>query len=246
MLIAIVVIKQCKNSNAPAPKPKVTNNDRTKDPATNPTDRDKGFDRRTSLLEYSQHAKCRMQCRKISQAEVEEIMRDGKINYTKSDLQNARCPRYAVEGLTNDNQRVRIVYAQCNESTTVVTVIDLETDFKCELLYRVMREGFCDFVGSLVANNKLGGNHEYGDKNENQIWTDLKNELCNANTGNWLYNYSSVKDKPADLGYYVGYKIAEEYYKNAADKKQAITDIIEMTDPLKFLALSKYDQKPKK
>ena len=122
----------------------------------------------------------------------------------------------------------------------------LETDFKCELLYRVMREGFCDFVGSLVTDNKLGSNHDYGDKNENQIWAELKNELCNSNTGNWLYNYSSVKNKPADLGYYVGYKIAEEYYKNAADKKQAITDIIEMTDPLKFLALSKYDQKPKK
>ncbi len=83
MLIAIVVIKQCKNSNEPAPKPKVTNNDKPKDPASNPTNRDKGFDRRTSFLEYSNHAKCRMQCRKISQAEVEEIMRDGKINYKK-------------------------------------------------------------------------------------------------------------------------------------------------------------------
>jgi hypothetical protein len=131
MLIAIVVIKQCKNNNAPVPKPKVINTDKPKDPASNPTDRDKGFDRRTALLEYSKHAKCRMQCRKISEAEVEEIMRGGKINYTKSDLQNARCPRYAVEGVTNDDQRVRIVYAQCNESTTVVTVIDLETDFTC-------------------------------------------------------------------------------------------------------------------
>lgn len=131
MVIAIVVIKQCKNSTAPTPKPTVTNNDRPKDPASNPTNRDKGFDRRTALLEYSKHAKCRMQCRHISEAEVEEIMREGKINYAKSDLQNARCPRYAVEGLTNDNQRVRIVYAQCNEATTVVTVIDLETDFTC-------------------------------------------------------------------------------------------------------------------
>ncbi len=131
LLIAVIVIRQFKNSNEPAPKPKVTNTDKPKDPASNPTDRDKGFDRRTALLEYSNHAKCRMKCRKISQAEVEEIMRNGNINYNKSDLQNARCPRYAVEGETSDDQRVRIVYAQCNESTTVVTVIDLETDFKC-------------------------------------------------------------------------------------------------------------------
>ncbi len=131
MVIIILVIKQFKNRNAPTPKPNVTNSDRPKDPASNPTNRDKGFERRTALLEYSNHAKCRMQCRKISQAEVEEIMRDGKINYNKSDLQNARCPRYAVEGVTNDNQRVRIVYAQCNDKTVVVTVIDLETDFTC-------------------------------------------------------------------------------------------------------------------
>lgn len=132
LAVALIVIKQYKSSKEPVHKPKVTNNDRPKDPASNPTDRDKGFDRRTSYLKYSNHAKCRMQCRKISQVEVEEIMRDGKINYNKSDLDNARCPRYAVEGVTSDDQRVRIVYAQCNESTTVVTVIDLETDFKCD------------------------------------------------------------------------------------------------------------------
>ena len=132
LAITLFVIKQYKSSKEPVPKPKVTDNDRPKDPASNPTDRDKGFDRRTSYLKYSNHAKCRMQCRKITQAEVEEIMREGKINYNKSDLDNARCPRYAVEGVTSDDQRVRIVYAQCNESTTVVTVIDLETDFKCD------------------------------------------------------------------------------------------------------------------
>lgn len=131
MVAAIIVIKQCKKGNEPVPKPKVTNNDKPRDPATNNTDRDKGFERRTALLEYSNHAKCRMQCRKISQAEVEDVMRNGKINYNKSDLQNARCPRYAVEGRTADEQRVRIVYAQCNDKTVVVTVIDLETDFQC-------------------------------------------------------------------------------------------------------------------
>ena len=100
-------------------------------PAVKKINRDRGFDRRTSFLKYSKHAECRMDCRKISRKEVEEIMREGTINYKKSDVKNARCPRYAVEGRTSDAQSVRIVYAQCNESTTVVTVIDLETDFAC-------------------------------------------------------------------------------------------------------------------
>ncbi len=129
LTLAIFFIKKYQEKKV-VPKPRVTNNDRPKDPASNP-DRERGFDRRTSFIDYSNHAKCRMQCRQISQSEVEEIMREGKINYNKSDLKNGRCPRYAVEGITDDEQRVRIVFAQCNESTVVVTVIDLETEFSC-------------------------------------------------------------------------------------------------------------------
>ena len=124
------VIRQCKDRRPVAAKPveKVVR-PKTSDDAV--VDRDKGFDRRVSYLEYSKHAKCRMQCRKITEAEVEEVMLEGKINYNKSDIQNARCPRYAVEGVTMDDQKVRIVFAQCNEKTTVVTVIDLETEWTC-------------------------------------------------------------------------------------------------------------------
>jgi len=125
LLAALVfIIRQCKDERG--------TNDNTKRESTATTNRDKGFDRRISYLEYSKHAKCRMQCRRISQAEVEEIMQDGKINYNKSDLQNARCPRYAVEGITGDNQKTRIVFAQCNDKTTVVTVIDLDTKWRCD------------------------------------------------------------------------------------------------------------------
>lgn len=93
--------------------------------------RDRGFDRRTSYLEYSRHALCRMDCRQVTRSEVEDIMRNGSINYRKSDLKNARCPRYALEGRTVDAQQVRIIFAQCNEKTEVVTVIDLDTDWEC-------------------------------------------------------------------------------------------------------------------
>ena len=128
MAVAVLVIKRCKSNNT------TNNNDPKKERTTttsNEVNRNKGFDRRVSYLEYSSHAKCRMDCRHITQKEVEEIMQDGKINYNKSDLQNARCPRYALEGVTKDNQRVRIVFAQCDEKSEVVTVIDLETEWEC-------------------------------------------------------------------------------------------------------------------
>jgi len=129
LAVLLFVLRRYKSEQAAKPKTTVTNND-AKGKNTGGVDRE-GFDRRTSYIEYSYHAKCRMQCRKVSQAEVEEIMQDGKINYNKSDLQNARCPRYALEGVTTDNQKVRIVFAQCNEKTQVVTVIDLDTEWSC-------------------------------------------------------------------------------------------------------------------
>ncbi|TAL49791.1 MAG: DUF4258 domain-containing protein [Chitinophagaceae bacterium] len=125
LAVAITLIKKCKNGQQPEPKTK------TQKETTTNTDRERGFDRRISYLEYSEHAMCRMQCRQISKSEVEDMMKTGNINYSKSDLQNSRCPRYAVEGITADNQKVRIVFAQCNEKTEVVTVIDLDTDWTC-------------------------------------------------------------------------------------------------------------------
>lgn len=128
LAVAVFVVRRCNNDNSVAPKNR-SSNGRSYPGEVN---RNRGFDRRVSYLQYSNHAKCRMQCRHITEQEVQETMRDGKINYNKSDLQNARCPRYAVEDVTSDNQRVRIVFAQCNEYTEVVTVIDLDTEWTCD------------------------------------------------------------------------------------------------------------------
>jgi len=127
LAVAIFIIRQCKNGSSASVDRKESGQGRSGE-----VNRDRGFDRRISYLQYSEHAKCRMACRHITQDEVEETMRDGKINYNKSDLQNARCPRYAIEEITKDNQRVRIVFAQCNNYTEVVTVIDLDTEWTCD------------------------------------------------------------------------------------------------------------------
>jgi Domain of unknown function (DUF4258) len=121
-------VKRCPGN---AKKTDVTTNDKRKDPASD-VNRNRGFDRRISYIEYTEHAKCRMKCRRISQAEIEEIMQDGKINYNKTDVNARPCPAYALEGVTKDNQFVRIVFGQCDLKTKVVTVIDLNTDWSCD------------------------------------------------------------------------------------------------------------------
>ena len=93
--------------------------------------RDYGFDRRTNFLEYTKHARCRMDCREITAAEVEDIMQKGSINYRKSNVKAHPCPVYALEGYTVDNQHVRIVFGQCDNKTKVITCIDLDKEWQC-------------------------------------------------------------------------------------------------------------------
>ena len=82
-------------------------------------------------LRYTQHGRCRMACRHITEAEVEALLEDGHIapDRTRTD---GECVSYAVEGHTDDGQEVRIVYADCDRETRVVTTIDLGQDWPCE------------------------------------------------------------------------------------------------------------------
>lgn len=93
----------------------------------------RGLNRNPSHISYSKHAKCRMACRHIDESEIKKILKEGKINYSKSDLKAAECKkRYAVEGVTRDRQRIRIIVAPCQTEVTVITVIDLEKDWTCD------------------------------------------------------------------------------------------------------------------
>ncbi len=126
LVVAAISIRRCRQTTSPTVK-----NDNRHEQNDN-ADRNHGFDRRTSYLEYTQHAKCRMECRHITQEEVEDIMQHGEINYKKSEATGTPCPTYALEGYTHkDNQHVRIVFAQCDYKTKVVTCIDLDQDFEC-------------------------------------------------------------------------------------------------------------------
>lgn len=100
-----------------------------REPARN---RNRGFDRTLSFIEYTEHARCRMKCRQISQEDVEDIMRSGQVNYRKSDLNDRPCPVYAIQGYTRTNEHLRIIFGQCDKKTKVITCYNLDQDFECQ------------------------------------------------------------------------------------------------------------------
>ena len=137
-------------------------------------------------------------------------------------------------------QKIRNIVAHECVHTQQKNISD--TVAKCPLLWQVLKEGICDFVGEMVAGKQINGTaHEYGDKHEKELWDELKVNLCSSDMSKWLYNGQSAKDRPGDLGYYMGYRIAKAYYEQATDKRQAIVEMIELTSPMQFLQQSKYE-----
>ena len=90
-----------------------------------------GFDRSPTHLVYSHHARCRMACRHIDESEVKEVLKDGRINYAKSEPEEQPDPKFALEGITHDGQNVRVVIAVDRNRKVVVTVIDLGREWPC-------------------------------------------------------------------------------------------------------------------
>ena len=127
LLIALLAVNYIKSCNNPATD---TNTDKKETQPTNA----RGLNRNPTKINYSKHAQCRMNCRHIDVSEVADILANGKVNYSKSEIgDNPDCKKkYAVEGTTQDKQRVRIIFAPCKTEVTVVTVIDLDTEWTCD------------------------------------------------------------------------------------------------------------------
>ncbi|MCX6267065.1 MAG: DUF2268 domain-containing putative Zn-dependent protease [Bacteroidetes bacterium] len=140
------------------------------------------------------------------------------------------------------NIRERLIFVVAHE-----TIHDLQVnaDFNnYDLLNKSLNEGSADFIAELFTG--VNANHylyDYGNLHEHDLWTLFKKAIENhENTDNWMYNADRVEEGvPADLGYYVGYRITESFYQKSSDKKQAILDIIQMKTPAEFLKNSGYE-----
>lgn len=112
---------------------------------------------------------------------------------------------------------------------------------KPTLLERSLREGAADFVGELISGGIINRvQRAYGDAHQQALWDDFQKDMSGYDLSNWLYQGEKSKDRPADLGYYVGYRICDAYYRRAANKAEALRRIINITDAPAFLKESVY------
>lgn len=115
------------------------------------------------------------------------------------------------------------------------------------LLGQSLREGSADFVGKILAGRTVNEAIEaYGLAHEAQLWAEFQQDMAGTDISKWLYNGGTVTatSRPADLGYFIGARIAEAYYKRSPDKHRAIQEILRIRDFNAFLAASGYDGTP--
>ena len=112
------------------------------------------------------------------------------------------------------------------------------------LLAQCIHEGSADFVGELISGGQINTRlRVYGDAHESELWSKFSNAMDKDDASHWLYQGDKSKDRPADLGYYIGYRISQAYYEHSTDKKKAIHDILTAHDFPAFLQESHYADK---
>ncbi len=101
--------------------------------------------------------------------------------------------------------------------------------FGSELLSIALQEGVAEFVATL-ASGEVSPTPAvaFGASNERAVRERFATEMFSPNTNDWLYNNFDNQFGVRDLGYYVGYAIAEKYYEKADDKIEAVAELIEL------------------
>lgn len=112
------------------------------------------------------------------------------------------------------------------------------------LLQQSIIEGSADFLGELISGSAGDKKTiEYGEKNEERLCREFVAKMDSTDYTDWLYGVSGKDDRPNDLGYWIGYKITREYFQHAADKRQAVREILDIRDYKEFLNKSGYLKK---
>jgi len=105
---------------------------------------------------------------------------------------------------------------------------------KATLLEKSIVEGSADFLASFTM--KKDYKFEYAETHLDELCKEFVEIMKETQYYGWLYGSKGKKEgRPNDLGYWMGYKITEAYYRNSADKNQAIYDILNIKDFKAFM-----------
>jgi Predicted Zn-dependent protease (DUF2268) len=137
----------------------------------------------------------------------------------------------------NPDVEERFVHVIAHEFVHVQQTSSPSEDDHPTVLQSSLAEGAAEFIGELISGQVAYaqfGASTHG--HEKEIETAFVRDQDNIDRSDWLYN--GTPQKPGDLGYWVGYRIVKSYYQRASDKRVAVREILQLTDPKAFLSKS--------
>ena len=111
------------------------------------------------------------------------------------------------------------------------------------LLASALREGSADFVAELMCGGNINARvHAWVNAHrmrEAMLWNEFVRDTATNDLAPW-FSPPDISVRPKDLGYYMGYRIAQAFYDRQPDKRAAVRQILEATDATAFLRESGY------
>ena len=165
----------------------------------------------------------------------------------KETLTTEFSPRFSYLRNYFDSEPIKeIVFLNIHEYVHTQQIFDYGYDLLTFCLY----EGIAEFM-AVKASGKTSPTPAIAFGKENDAWVKevFSKEMFSYYNDRWLWNNFENEFKMRDLGYYMGYAIAEKYYEEADDKQAAVKELIELkfTDKevvWNFVDGTKYFDKP--
>jgi hypothetical protein len=114
---------------------------------------------------------------------------------------------------------------------------------KNSLLHACILEGSADFIAHTLLGLNLNAHLQaYGLANECLLWQRFQQDFqTNPFAYNeWLYTYAPRDGRPADLGYFLGFKVCEAYVEQTTDQAKALAMLLRKGKYKKVYARSGY------
>lgn len=109
------------------------------------------------------------------------------------------------------------------------------------LLSKTIHEGTADFLTSLAfGQTQIGVNQIYALAHECELWQSFKLAANGTDLSQWFLNTGTIKNRPPDMGYFVGARICEAYYNRQPDKLKAIQTLLDRRNYIEVFEQSRY------
>jgi hypothetical protein len=124
-----------------------------------------------------------------------------------------------------------IAHEYAHVQQPIVERIEDPSDGTHTVLEVSLGEGIAELVAELTSGSVSNAHlQRYAAGREQEIERAFLADAEKTDLSAWLYNGRGTTDRPGDLGYWVGYRIARQFYESASDKRAAVRELVDMAD----------------